>query len=132
MARGDEEKDQIRLTARLEAKVEMLNIMLADKDVQIERLSKQVDALQEALVVKEAPELYRDRKHEEYESSLTPEQRQHMKDEQEQNGLLREYHDMLDRPIFESPDDLEALFNPLLIKVSEPGPSPELGYKDES
>lgn len=131
MARGD---DSIRLLARLEAKIEMFNLMLVDKDAQIERLNKQVEVLQEALVVKEAPELYRDKIYAQNQAALTKEELEEIAENKQSQRIMQQYHDEFDadRNILQTPEDLEAAFQPLFIETTEPGPSGPAGYESES
>jgi small-conductance mechanosensitive channel len=132
MARGDAEREEARSYGRLEAKVEMLERLVDEKDKEIVRLYKQVDSLQEALVVKEAPALWADRKQMEADNSVSPEQHQQMLDEQNRNAVLSQYCDQLTEPTFTSAEDLEAAFLPTLIRDSEPGPTGPEGYENES
>jgi len=132
MARGDVEREQARSYGRLEAKVEMLDRLVDEKDKEIARLYKQVDSLQEALVVKEAPALWADRKQMEADNAVTPEQLSAAASEQQRNQMLQQYSDQLDQPVFETPDDLESAFLPTFMKDTEPGPRGPSGYEDES
>ena len=133
MARGDEEKTTIRLISRLEVKVEMQDRMLEDKDKQIDNLNKQIISLQEALVVKEAPDIHYERRRAEMEANISPEQKQAQIDEVEKQKIMQEYVNELGREnYFEKPEDLDALLGPVLLADTERGPSDEAGYKDES
>lgn len=132
MARGDVERESARSYGRLEAKAEMLERIVDEKDKEIERLYKQVDSLQEALVVKEAPALWADRKQMEADNAITPDQVSAAADEQQRNMMLQQYSDQLDQPIFSTAEDLESAFLPTFMKDTEPGPRGPAGYEDES
>lgn len=93
--------------ARLQAEKAQLEQRLEDRDKQIEELSKQISLLQEALIAKESPDLYNDRKIAELEQNIPEEVAEARKVRSEQAQIMKTAMESIEQPGFESPDDLD-------------------------
>lgn len=115
-----EEIVELRLEkTKLSSENTALLARLQDRDNTIDNLNKQVTTLQDALVAKEAPEAYRDRKADEYRP--TEEEIKDRKERQTKAKLLSEHLNNMEEPnYFKEPDDLMKYLNPVLMEGTEP------------
>lgn len=86
----------------------MLEAKLESKNEELERLRKQVDRLQDALVSKEAPAAYAESQRLRALSEITPEQKAAMEKHRQELNMYNEFLGELEGPIFSSVDELKA------------------------
>ena len=125
-AKRDVERELIFSEAKvqmLEARVESLQ---GDKDT----LNTQVLKLQEALMSVNAPDAYHDMRAEKDEAGRPPIDEKEVEKRKIMSEYMTEYLNSLDKPLFQSKDDLEDLISSGLMRDVE-GPE-SLHGNDES
>ena len=101
-------KDLVIENARLEAKIELMELRLADKESSITELKEMLSNTQEALIAKEAPEAYRDQKYAEMEASkeVTPEGAKETAALQRRAETNAKYLESIEGPLFHNAQDM--------------------------
>jgi len=88
---------------KLEMKIESLELILNSKDKEIERLIAQVDRLQDALTATTAPIAYNDRRADQSDSTVDPEE---VKRHKKQANINAELLYRMEAPTFVDADDM--------------------------
>lgn len=116
----DSVKDEL-LIERLNLTIDNLRERLQEKDALVDKLLAQVTSLQDALVSREAPQAYSNMIRDRFESSKTEEQIKEEENRKREMKVAGEYMKLMEKDrVFESVDDLNKMFLPLLMEDSEP------------
>lgn len=86
---------------------------------EVERLSKQIEQLQMALISARAPEAYQDIMAQRAASEETEQERAKMAEQNQESGILAAYAQYVEEPVLQSPDDLIHLTRKLMGKEPE-------------
>lgn len=103
--------------------IELLREQLHEKNEELSELRKQLRYTQDALIAKESPEAYHDRKMSEElakREELTPEEREKQEKQMAEAKIARQYINELENPLFLDRDDMiQRLIVPSGIPGSE-------------
>jgi cell division septum initiation protein DivIVA len=100
-------KEDLRvMCAVLEKENEFLKERVAELKQEVIEHKEAVATLQEALLVKEAPEVYHEKKAREYEEHLSPEEQKHRAEQSERSRITRQYLENMESPLFRDADDM--------------------------
>jgi chromosome segregation ATPase len=114
----DIERELIHAEARIESLQTLLESAQADRG----ELQSQVTKLQDALVAARAPEAYRDMQIEKEEANRTPLSAELIERNHTIQKTTTEFLSGLEKPLFQSADDLDALLARSLMRT-EKGPT---------
>lgn len=122
----DIERELIHAEAKGEALQTLLDSALADRV----ELQSQVTKLQDALVAAKAPEAYRDQQIEREDQTQVPVSEERIEKNRIIQNTTEAYMNSLEKPLFQSADDLDALLARSLMR-DQKGPA-SLHGNDES
>lgn len=132
MAWGDRDK-LIAANARMETTIALLKDQIVDLKLEKKELRVQLQHTQEALIAKEAPEAYRDRKYAEEQAAIPPlsaEQKEQQRVLAKRAEVASQYVRDLEGPLFTDADDMiSTLMGAVGVPLSE---SSSLHGNDES
>lgn len=117
-AKRDTERELIHAEAKAESLQTLLDSALADRV----ELQSQVTRLQDALVSARAPEAYRDQQIEKEEAERTPVDEEKLERNRIIKDTTEQYMNALEKPLFQSADDLDAMLARSLMQDME-GPA---------
>lgn len=114
----DTERELIYAEAKAESLQTLLDSALADRV----ELQSQVTRLQDALVSARAPEAYRDQQIEKEDAERTPVDEEKLERNRIIKDTTEQYMNALEKPLFQSADDLDAMLARSLMQDME-GPA---------
>jgi len=126
MAWGSANAQLVAENASLKREIELLRERAIEYKEEIAELKKQLHYTQDALVAKESPEAYRDKKWEQDQAALeeiTPEQKKRREEMVKRAQIASQYIAEMEKPLFKDPEDMiEQLRRQLGVPMMDTAP----------